>query len=278
VFFPAEEAYYSRATSSLGMAIANAHGMKRFLVSVLLIAPALAGAQPVLDFRDDLAFTSEEIDALAAQEYAARLSTLARSGRLDRDPSVQARLSGILMRLRRAAAYERPSAARLTWEIHTCSACDENASAMAGGKLLVSTDFIAGNALTDDELAYLLAHEMAHVLAEHTREFSTIARFFLGNGLNRGYDDIHQELAENLPVLLRMGPDNVQQELEADYIGLVLGARAGFAPEAMLSLLEKLRTGERPLFDTHPDDIRREEHARAMLETGRRLAARARAW
>ena len=253
------------------------NGMKRFLASVLLIAPALAGAQPLLDFRDDLAFSAVEIDALAAQEYAARLSALARSGRLDRDPVAEARLRRILPRLQRAAAYERPSAARFTWEIHTCSGCDETASAMAGGKLLVSTDFIAGNALTDDELAYLLAHEMAHVLAEHTREFSTIARFFLGNGLNRGYDDIHQELAENLPVILRMGPDNVQQELEADYIGLVVGARAGFAPEAMLSLLDKLQTGEHPLFGTHPGDTQRAQHARAMLETGRRLAARSRA-
>ncbi|HZF18255.1 MAG TPA: M48 family metalloprotease [Burkholderiales bacterium] len=251
--------------------------MKRFLASVLLIAPALVGAQPLLDFRDDLAFSAVEIDALAAQEYAARLSALARSGRLDRDPVAEARLRRILARLQRAAAYERPSAARFTWEIHTCSGCDETASAMAGGKLLVSTDFIAGNALSDDELAYLLAHEMAHVLAEHTREFSTIARFFLGNGLNRGYDDIHQELAENLPVILRMGPDNVQQELEADYIGLVLGARAGFAPEAMLSLLDKLQTGEHPLFGTHPGDTQRAQHARAMLETGRRLAARSRA-
>jgi Zn-dependent protease with chaperone function len=251
--------------------------MKRVLAALLLIAPALAGAQPLLDFRDDLAFSANEIDALAAREYAARLSALARSGQLDRDPAAKARLGRILARLYASAVYERPSAARLAWEIHTCTACDESASAMAGGKLLVSADFIAGNRLTDDELAYLLAHEMAHVLAEHTREFSTIARFFLGNGLNRGYDDIHQELAENVPVLLRMEPDSVQQELEADYIGLVLGARAGFAPEAMLSLLEKLRTGEPQLFGTHPTDAQRAQHARAMLETGRRLAARWRA-
>jgi len=251
--------------------------MKRFFAALLLIAPALAGAQPLLEFRDDLAFSSNEIDALAAQEYAARLGALARSGRLDRDPAMQARLRGILARLHSAATYERPSVAGLAWEVHSRSACDETASAMAGGKLLVSTDFIADNALSDAELAYLLAHEMGHVLAEHTREFSTIARFFLGNGLNRNYDDIHQELAENLPVLLRMGPEYVQQELEADYIGFVLGARAGFAPEAMLSLLDKLQTGERPLFGTHPGDAQRAQHARAMLETGRRLAARTRA-
>jgi Zn-dependent protease with chaperone function len=188
---------------------------------------------------------------------------------------MEVRLRSILARLHRAAVYERPSAARLDWEIHSCSGCDENASAMAGGKLLVSADFVAGKALTDDELAFLLAHEMAHVLAEHTREFSTIARFFLGNGLARRYDDIHHELGENLAALLRMEPDSVQQELEADYIGFVLGARAGFAPQAMIGLLEKLQTGVRPLIATHPGDTQRMQHARAMLDMGRRLAAQA---
>jgi len=259
---------------AFGMALANAHGMKRFLATLLLISPALAGAQPVLEFRSDLAFSAGEIDAVAAREYAARLHALSRSCQLDRDPGMEARLNRILLRLRGAAAYERPSSARIAWEMHVCSGCDESASAMAGGKLLVSADFVSAHAFSDDELAYLLAHEMGHVLAEHTREFSTIARFFLGNGLARGYDDIREELAENLPVNLRMGPDSVQQELEADYIGFVLGARAGFAPEAMLSLLDKLKTGDRPLFGTHPTDAERVQHARAMLEMGRRLAGR----
>jgi Zn-dependent protease with chaperone function len=258
----------------LGTVLANAHGMKRFLTALLLIAPALASAQPVLEFRNDLAFSSSEIDALAAREYAARLGALARSGQLDRDPAMESRLNRILLRLRRAAAYERPSSERIVWEMHVCSGCDESASAMAGGRLLVSGDFVHAQAFSDDELAYLLAHEMAHVLAEHTREFSTIARFFLGNGLARGYDDIQEELAEDLPVNLRMGPDSVQQELEADYIGFVLGARAGFAPDAMLSLLDKLKTGDRSLFGTHPTDAERAQHARAMLEMGRRLAGR----
>ena len=247
--------------------------MKRFLAAWLLVSPGLSGGQPVLDFRDDLAFSSVEIDTFAVREYAERLRALARSGQLDRNPPTQARLRRILVPLQGAAAYERPSSARIKWEIHTCTGCDETASAMAGGKLLVSSDFIALHAFTDDELAYLVAHEMAHVLAEHTREFATIARFFLGNGLARDYEDIHQELAENLPVHLRMGPDYVQQELEADYIGLVLGARAGFDPQAMISMLEKLQGGGQTLFETHPGDSLRLQHARAMLETGRRLAA-----
>jgi len=250
--------------------------MKHFAAALLLALPGLAGAQQLLDFRRDLAFSAAEVDTLAARQYRQRLEALEHKGRLDRDPALAARLQDILPRLLRAAAYERPDSARLAWEIHVCTQCDESASAMAGGKLLVSADFVAGLALDDDELAYLLAHEMAHVLAEHTREFATTARFFVANGMKRGYGDIEHQLAEDLSVNLRMEPASVQQELEADYIGFVLGAHAGFAPEAMLRLLGKLHSDAHPLLGTHPSDAERLQRARAMLETARILAQRSR--
>ena len=250
--------------------------MKHLIASLLLALPGLAGAQALLDFRSDLAFSETEVDALAAQEYRERLRALERKGELDRDPALLRRLEDILPSLRHAAAYERPDSARLAWEVHVCSGCDESASAMAGGKLLVSADFVARLALDDGELAYLLAHEMAHVLAEHTREFATLARAFVGNGFKRGYADIGEQLAQDLSVNLRMKPAYDQQELEADYMGFVLGAHAGFAPEAMLGLLGKLHGDSRSLLGTHPADAERLRRARAVLETARILAERSR--
>src|SRR5262249_48194107 len=129
----------------------------------------------------------------------------------------------------------------------------------------------------DDELGYLLAHEIAHLLAEHTREFATLARAFVGNGFKRDYADIGQQLAQDLSVTLRMQPASIQQELEADYIGFIVGAHAGFAPEAMLRLLQKLDSDSQSLLGTHPSDAERLRRARAMLETARILAERSRA-
>jgi predicted Zn-dependent protease len=250
--------------------------LKHTLAALLLAAPAAALAQQLLEFRSDLAFSRAEVEEPAGEEYRERLRALGRRGQLDRDPALARRLQDILPRLRRAAAYERPDSARLPWEIHVCSGCDESASAMAGGKILVSADFIAGLAPNDDELAYLLAHEVAHVLAEHTREFATLARAFVGNGFKRDYADIGQQLAEDWPANLRMEPAYLQQEFEADYMGFVLGAHAGFAPEAMLRLIEKLDSGSRALLGTHPSDSERLRRARAMLETARILAERSR--
>jgi predicted Zn-dependent protease len=247
----------------------------RFVLAVILLAASgLAAGQRVLEFRDDLRFSTMEVNRIAARAFDARLRSLEAASRLDRDPALKSRLQSIFPRLLRAAGYERPGAESIAWEIHTCTGCDENAMAMPGGKLLVSADFIARLGLNDDELAYLLAHEMAHVLSEHTREFATAARYFMDNGLARSYWDIQRELGENLPLLLRMSAISAQQELDADYVGFILGAHAGFAPEAMISLLEKLHTGGISLLGTHPADSRRMQQARDMLETARRLAAR----
>ena len=245
--------------------------MRRTLTILLAMMPMLGTAGPVLEFRNDLAFKSSAVNSFAAQTYQKRISALQADGKLDRNPALLARLRHLIDRLKPAAAYERPAAVALQWEIHVCSDCNENASAMAGGKILVGEDFITQSNLTDDELAYLLAHEMGHVLAEHTREFATTARYFVGMGLKRDYSDIQHEIDESLSLMLRLEPLYKQQEMEADYIALILGARARFRPEAMISLLHKLDTGGKSMFDVHPGSAMRIRHAETVLPAAHRL-------
>jgi predicted Zn-dependent protease len=145
---------------------------------------------------------------------------------------------------------------------------------MAGGRLLLGEEFLAKLDLSDDELGFLLAHEMAHVLAEHTREFATVARYFVDNGLNRPYWDIQRELDDSLAVQYHMAFVAAQQELDADRIGIFLGARAGLDPDAMVSLLRKLDDG-RPSAapSAHPDQRRRIEQAASMLQAAKVVRA-----
>jgi predicted Zn-dependent protease len=248
--------------------------MKRWLAVFLISAPVAAGAQPVLDFRNDLAFHATTVNAFATRIYGERLRKLRADGKLDLDPVLLKRLRDIIERLRPAAEYERPAVAAMHWEIHACRRCDENASAMAGGKLLVGEEFIKEIQPTDDELAYLLAHEMGHVIAEHTRECATTARYFVGMGLKRDYQDIQHEIDESISLQLRLAPLYKQQEMEADYVGFILGARAGFKPSAMLSLLRKLNAGGPSMLDAHPSTRQRLEQAQAVLPAAQRLYAR----
>jgi len=246
--------------------------MKRWLIAMLVAAPGIAAAQALLDLKRDLAFDARTVDAQAERAYHARVQALAAAaGRLDQDPVLLARIEALVARLKPAAVYELPSAASIAWEIHTCRLCNENAAAMAGGRLLVGEEFVASLALTDDELGYVLAHEMVHVLAEHTREFASTARYFLGNGRNRNFADIQNELAESIGANLRMAPVYRQQELEADFGGFVIGARAGLDPDAMLTMLGKLQAEKVSSFLPSVSPAERIERARAMLSAARRI-------
>ena len=245
--------------------------MRVVLLAMMVIAPSFCTAQRLLDFRNDLAFEPATINALAERTYRARVQSLYAEGRLDANGELRGRLHELIMRIAEAARFERPESAMIEWEIHTCRRCGENASAMAGGKLLVGEEFIAELAPTDDELGYMLAHEMGHVIAEHARESATTARFLLGNGRSRDYEDLRSELDESLVANLRLAPLYAQQEFEADYIGLVLGARTGFDPEAMPRLLRKLRSDAGSAFAMHPSEDERIRRVETMLEMARRI-------
>ena len=245
--------------------------MKIVLIAMLVLVPGFCAAQRLLDFRNDLAFEPATIEALAEQTYRARLQALHAEGHLDANAQLRGHLQGLIIRIAKAARFERPESAKIEWEIHTCRRCRENASAMAGGKLLVGEEFIAELAPTDDELGYMLAHEMGHVIAEHARESATTARFLLGNGRNRDYQDLRSELDESLVANLRLAPLYAQQEFEADYIGLVLGARTGFDPEAMPRMLRKLRSDSGSAFAMHPSEDERARRVETMLEMAHRI-------
>jgi predicted Zn-dependent protease len=246
--------------------------MRAFLAILLVVASGAATAQPVLDLpngADDLAFRREAVEAFAERAYRHRIDELRSAGKLDRDPALIARLDGFMKRIAPAAVVEQPAASVIAWEVHTCRECGESASAMAGGKLLVGEEFLAAHKLSGDEVAYVLAHEAGHVLAQHTRELASVARYFVDNGLHREYWDIQRELDGSFAAQLHMAFVSARQEEEADRIGFVLGARAGFEPRAMLSLLAKLErdAGGASGFGSHPSGTRRLALAAGMLGT-----------
>ncbi|HZZ93417.1 MAG TPA: M48 family metalloprotease [Usitatibacter sp.] len=252
--------------------------MRALAVIALLAVSGAAGAQALLEFPDDYAFRREAVEAFAERAYRKNIEALATGDRLDRDPALLAEARALLDRLVDSATVERPDAHAIQWEVHTCRQCGEEASAMAGGKLLLGEEFVATMRLTEDELGFVLAHEAGHVLAEHTREFAGVARYFLDNGLHREYWDIQRELDNSFSVQLRMSFLSARQEDDADYIGFVVGSRAGLEPDAMLSLLAKLQdAAPAETFGTHPTRAHRLEQARAMLETARALHDRSRA-
>ncbi len=142
-----------------------------------------------------------------------------------------------------------------------------NAFAMAGGKVGIFSGLFR-IADTDDELASVIAHEIAHVTARHvherlSQEMLTQAGGVIGGvGLmGAGAGSLTTSAILGLydsTATLQMLAYDRDKEKEADFIGLMYAARAGFDPEAAITVLEKLEaeTGSQPrppiFASTHP--------------------------
>src|SRR5690606_15421248 len=139
-----------------------------------------------------------------------------------------------------------------------------NANCGPGGKIMVYTGLIEQLKLTDDELAAVIGHEIAHALREHSREalskaYGVELATQLGAALGVGQGGLQMA---NLGVEYLMTlPSSRGNENEADLIGLELSARAGYDPNAALTLWEKMAraaNGAPPEFmSTHPSSSTR---------------------
>lgn len=203
--------------------------------------------------------SAPQLDQQAAQQYAQILSQARARGDLD-VPSTQARrVQDIARRLIAQVGAFRPDAASWNWETHLLRSSDVNAWCMPGGKIAVYTGMIEKIQPTDDELAAVLGHEIAHALREHARE-RVSQQMTTGIGLSvlaaMTGSQATMDLGSTLADVMFTLPNSRSHEIEADRMGVELAARAGFDPRAAVTLWQKMaRSGgaEPPeLLSTHP--------------------------
>lgn len=224
------------------------------LLAGLLLGNTLVHAEvPVNGRSQELDFAGEAVQTIAAADYAKRLQRFQRLGLLDRDTRLLARVRKIASALIAQATILKPEARHWGWEVHVVGSTRFEAFSMAGGKMLVSTPFVRAHDLSDGELAALLAHEIAHALAEHVREQLTAARKLDPAYRRLSAEDMASAMEWDLSVSLRLSELSRLHELEADDIGIYLAAKAGFDPHALVQFYRKLSSVERGqhLIDTH---------------------------
>lgn len=182
------------------------------------------------------------------------------------------RVHAVMRRLIPHVAVFRPDAAQWPWQLVLINEDTVNAHVMAGGKITFYTGILRKLNLTDDEVAAVMGHEMAHALREHTREKMSQSAagdlaLSIGGallGLGQGTTQLAsmgKQLALDLPFSRGM-------ESEADLYGLELAARAGYNPNAAVSLWQKMATlgGGGPQFlSTHPSSGDRTAALRAAI-------------
>jgi predicted Zn-dependent protease len=118
--------------------------------------------------------------------------------------------------------------------------------------------------LDDGELAVLLAHEVAHIVAEHERE--TLSEALLDSHRDLPLDVVDERLASDIPLQLRLSKLSAIQEREADQLGMLMAFRAGWPCSAMLRFYAKLAEDSAgpTLLASHPSGTTRLSLAKGM--------------
>lgn len=175
---------------------------------------------------------------------------------------------------------------QMQWEVNVVRDNQVNAFCMPGGKIVVYTglsSLVGAGKGSDDELAAVIGHEIGHAIARHANERMSRAQMtnlggqilsgVLGNASTSTQAIVGTlyGLGTNVGVTL---PFNRKQELEADKIGLVLMAIAGYNPEYAVSLWQKMASvssgdNSNSFTSTHPSEEKRIAEIQAYMATAK---------
>lgn len=217
------------------------------------------------------------VENSSAQQYAQMMRAAAQKNALNNDRQQVERLRAIARNLIPPSVRFNEDAKRWRWEVNLVSSRSVNAFCMPGGKIAFYTGIISALQLTDDEVAVIMGHEIAHALLEHGRaRMSEQVLKNVGIGVaamvfNLGHASASMlSQAADLAVSL---PFSRQHETEADLVGMELAARAGYDPRAAANVWRKMsRLGAQsgqaqpPQFlSTHPGHANRIKDIEANL-------------
>lgn len=218
--------------------------------------------------------SSGELEKMAEQSYAQLKADAGGKGELNRDAAMLKRVRAIATQIKPHTAVFRKDAPAWNWEVNVIDSKELNAFCMPGGKIMFYSGLITQLKLSDDEIAIVMGHEIAHALREHSREQvsqAIAAQTAIGIGtallgLGQTAADISGSVYQAL-VATRFSRSD---ESEADDIGLELTARSGYDPRAGVTLWQKMiatKSGGNPpeFLSTHPEDASRIQRIQSLL-------------
>lgn len=217
--------------------------------------------------------SAAQVERAAAQQYRQMLDEAAKQRALAPPGHPQlVRLREISQRIVPFAVAWNPRAKDWRWEVNLIGSQQLNAFAMPGGKIAFYYGILEQLELSDDEVAAIMGHEIAHALREHARErmgktFATRSAIEFGAALF-GLGGGGRMLADMGGQLLTLTFSR-EDESEADLVGLDLAARAGYDPRAGVSLWRKMGAASKGAppqwLSTHPSGATRIRDMQAAL-------------
>jgi predicted Zn-dependent protease len=249
----------------------------RPLIAVVIAAVVVGGSlllhthrqtTPVTHRTEHVKLTDEQQAQLGSQQYAQTLQQ-DKAGIISSGADY-ARVQRVAKRIEAVAGRDKPN---FQWQVTLLRKNEANAYCLPGGKIVVYTGILPLTK-SDAGLATVLGHEVAHATAEHSAErierehLSNVAAAIIAGG-------VAFTPSQYLRVVALLGaadslPFTRSQESEADHIGLVYMARAGYDPAEALTFWQRMQAASRgkepPEFASdHPSDAHRIQRIQKWL-------------
>ncbi|MCB1709732.1 MAG: M48 family metallopeptidase [Halioglobus sp.] len=254
--------------------------MKKTLLLILACSLLAACATSPTGRRQLMLISPDAAIVQSKQAYLSTVSDLDKENKLLDDPKLADRVATITGRLVTEAIALYPNTANWEWSVAIIDDPETvNAWCMAGGRMAVYTGLFDKLKLTDAEFAQIMGHEISHALANHTAErmsramATSIGVLAIGVASDRPAATMAGgAVAAKLALEL---PNSRTAESEADKIGMELAVRAGYDPDAAVTLWQKMGSlgGSKPpqFLSTHPAPANREAQLAAMIPAMRKL-------
>lgn len=241
------------------------------VVTAILVSCGTTRTVPITGRKQNLLVTDEQVLSLSNKEYASFMQ----SATLSADATNTAMVKRVGQRLASAVQTyltNNGMAAEVqnfSWEFNLVKNNEANAFCMPGGKIVVYEGLLP---YTKDEpsLAIVLGHEIAHAVAKHSAEQMSkqiknqYGTQILGSVLSAaGVGSTTTQLAQIIAQKglqfrsLKYSRDN---ETEADRMGLIFAAMAGYDPNVAVSFWQRMSQGssnQSDMFSDHPSDAKR---------------------
>ncbi|AUI66966.1 MULTISPECIES: M48 family metallopeptidase [Glaesserella] len=219
--------------------------------------------------------TTAQINQEAESNYAQVKQEARAKSMLDTSSTTAKRVHAVFNKMKPYAERANKTGVPFQWEIVVLKSDELNAWAMPGGKMAFYTGLVEKLRLSDDEIAVVMGHEMAHALQEHGKSDRTVSAV---TGIVGVLADVAVTATTgvNTEGLLSTGVDLVaakpfsrSQETEADEVGLMLMAESGYNPEAAPNVWVKMSQANGnaglSIFSTHPSNEDRQENLARLV-------------
>ena len=218
---------------------------------------------------------SATLNVAAAQGFNKTIQEASANKTLDTSSATYRRINSVFSRLKPYGDQINQTGQKFNWQLAVLKSDQVNAYVAPGGKVVFYTGIVNKLNLTDAEIAAVMGHEMVHALEEHSKNkigAQALTNLALNIGLSAAGNNVGQLGAAAAQLGSQVGvglPYSRSLESQADQGGLLIMARAGYNPQAAITLWEKMNkldgAGGSSFLSTHPSNSQRIEAMRKNL-------------